>query len=463
MLRWLVPLLALSFGCQSATAPVPELIEASVIGLAPRGAMMQAGPGQGQAPGPPAINRLDLPTLWGLALSHNPGLREAAAEVEAARGRWVQAGLYPNPRLRYNQDTIGSRLAPQGNISVELSQEIVTAGKRKLDMDVAGMEVNAASAGLFSRKFEVLTRVRRGYYDYLGLLNTLRTNRRVVATLERGVEATRRQVEKAKSRPRSDLVRLEALLAEARINQGRTVDALEGAWRQLAAEVGVPGLPVPPEAATLPEAFPDWDDPGVLRRVLAVNSTLRQAATEAERARLALDRAKAGAVPNVTLGGGYNADNTDQTAGASISIEAPLPLWDRRQGAIQEAQARVASSLAALRGAETRLTRDTAEALARYKAARRQVQRLARDVLPRLQEGLDLTLKAYQAGSTQVTFSDVLTAEQGLNGARLTLAEARRSLWQAVADLEGLMQLDLPEGWVCLPAAGSGHTRGNRP
>src|SRR5262249_19171812 len=153
----------------------------------------------------------------------------------------------------------------------------------------------------------------------------------------------------------------------------------------------------------------------------------------------------AGAVPNVTVGGGYSLDNTDQTAGGQFNIETPLPLWDRQQGTIREAQARFAAAQAAVASTANRLRRDTAEAFARYKAASRQVERLGREVLPRLQESLELLRRAYQAGSAQVTFSDLLMTEQELNTTRLTRAEARRWLWLAVADLQGLMQLDVDE------------------
>src|SRR4051812_15773490 len=129
MLRPLVPLFAivLVIGCQSAPSPLPALIEGNVIGLAPRGAIVEIIPSQAAAP-LPSIDRLDLHALWELTLSHNPALREAAADVEAARGRWVQAGLSPNPPSRYNPDTIGPNTAPQGNYPFEVAQEIVTAG-----------------------------------------------------------------------------------------------------------------------------------------------------------------------------------------------------------------------------------------------------------------------------------------------------------------------------------------------
>src|SRR5262249_44646717 len=51
----------------------------------------------------------------------------------------------------------------------------------------------------------------------------------------------------------------------------------------------------------------------------------------------------------------------------------------------------------------------------------------------------------YQAGAAQTTFADVLSADQALYAARLTLAETRQALWLAISDLQGLMQLDLDE------------------
>jgi cobalt-zinc-cadmium efflux system outer membrane protein len=464
-----LPLLVLAVGCQASRVDVPWEVETQVAAIAPVRTAADMVPCAATAALAPQGGPLDLPALWALALANNPSLREAAADVEAARGRLVQAGLYPNPRLIYNQDTIGSRIARQGNITLQMNQEIVTAGKRRLDQAVARRETAVASVALAGRKFEVLTRVRRAYYDYLGLRHVLQVNGEAVATLERGVEITRRQVETAKTRPRTDLLRLEAMLEQARTNEARTRAELHGALRQLAAEVGVPELPERAIAGGLSETVPDWDADAVTGRVLAANAALAQATQEAERARLAVERAKAGAVPNVTVGGGYILENVDQTAGGQISLEAPLPVWDRQQGVIREAQARFAAAQAAVGSTANRLRRDTAEAFARYQAASRQVERLGREVLPRLQESLELLQKAYQAGSAQVTFSDLLMTEQELNATRLTLAEARRSLWLAVADLQGLMQLDVgeefggsgPPGVTCPPA--SAPERGTEP
>src|SRR5262249_38493880 len=157
--------------------------------------------------------------------------------------------------------------------------------------------------------------------------------------------------------PQTDLIRLEALLAEARITQGRTRDLLDGACRQLAAEIGVPELPTGLPPGTLPSRPPRWQAEGILHRTLEVSTALKQAKVEAGRARLAVDRAKAAVTPNVTVGAGATIDNTDQTAGGQFSVETVLPVWDRQQGNIHEAQAKLAGALAAVRSVETRLQR----------------------------------------------------------------------------------------------------------
>jgi cobalt-zinc-cadmium efflux system outer membrane protein len=392
---------------------------------------------------------LDLPSLWDLALANNPALRETAAELEAARGRAIQAGKYPNPHFRFDEDTIGEVKGPAGTIRLLVNQEIVTAGKRRLDVAIAERGAEAASLAAQGWKFAVLTRVRRAYYDYLGWLDTVRTDEEVVAALEQALQITRRLVEEAKTRPKTDLLRIEALLEQARINLARDRVNAEAAWQQMGAEVGVPQLSMPS-----PVAIPAWwsenedrplDRQIVIERVLAAHTDLRQSAMAVERARLGVERARAEAVPNVTLGGGWTRNFPELEAGGVVTLETPIPLWDRKQGLVHEAEARWAQAQATEQMTALRLRRETAEAFARYQSARMQVDRLRAEVLPRLRQNLDLLRKGYQAGANQVAFSDVLLAEESLLTTRVTLAEARRHLWLAVADLQGLMQLDVGE------------------
>jgi outer membrane protein, heavy metal efflux system len=387
-----------------------------------------------------AADELDLAQLWRMARRHHPELQEAAADVEVARGQALQARTYPNPRLAYQQDTIGSRIARQGNATVLMNQEIVTAGKRRLDQAVAERETDVSVLALRGRRFDVLTRVRRAYYETLNLQETLRVQQQTLAALEAGLKATRQLVEQARTRPATDLLALEGLIEEARINQAKTQTQLAAAWKQLAAEVGAPDLERPGTLVERATVLPAGDVEELTALVLNGHSSLVHARLEADSARLAWQRARAEAVPNVTVGAGYSLDNTDQTAGGLVNVELALPFWDRKQGQIRQAEARYHKAQAAVRSAELRLRREVIDAWARYQSSRQQIDRLDAEVLPRLQKRLDLLRQGLQAGAAQVSFSDVLMTEQSLLSSRLTRAEARRELWRAVADLQGLLQ-----------------------
>jgi cobalt-zinc-cadmium efflux system outer membrane protein len=443
MRRLVAPILSLIAGCCAHYEDVSHEIEAQVAAVAAARAAPEAVPSPSSQVLP--AGPINLAVLWNLALANNPSLREAAADSVAAQGHLLQAGKFPNPRLSYTQEELGTQQNAAGSVVVQVSQEFVTAGKRRLDVALATREVDAATVALLGRKFEVLSKVRRAYYDVVALAYTVRVNEEALASLQQAVEITRTQVEQTKNRPRTDLLRVQALYKEAQINRDKGRAALEAAWRQLAAEIGLPELPRPTSVGDLPDALPQWDVSKVQARALAANTELKRAAVDADHARLALERARAEAIPNVTLGGGFSRNFAENERGGVVSVETTLPLWDRKQGRILEAQAHLARAQAAEQTVAARLARETAEAFGRFQAARRQVQALRSEVLPPLVESLDLLRKGYQAGAAQITFADVLSAEQALLTTGLTLAEARRNLWLAITDLEGLMQLDVGE------------------
>jgi cobalt-zinc-cadmium efflux system outer membrane protein len=440
--RLLLAPLVLAAGCATTADRVPDLIEQQILSVAPTRVEYVVAPAEAtEVAAAPA----DLAGLWELTLAHNPALREAAAEVEAARGRLIQAGKYPNPRIGYKGDQLGTQIAPGGSQSVEVAQEILTARKRPLDVAAARRGLDAAATALLGHKLDALTRLRRAFYDYQALGYARQIGRETVEALEKGVEVARKRVEEVKDRPRTDLLRLQAVLEQARVNLARVETNLAAAWKLVAAEVGLPDLPPPPDVPPLPSAVPVWSADAVTRRVLSGHTDLTLAALEADRARLEYERARAEAVPNVTVGAGYNRSFVEQTAGAEVTVETALPFWDRKQGLIHEKRARWAQAQAAGRTAAARLNRETAEAFGRYEGARVQAERLTALVLPKLEESLKLVRDGYQVGVKDVSFLEVQVAVETLNEARGRLAEARRELWRAVADLQGLMQLELGE------------------
>ena len=71
---------------------------------------------------------LTLSELQQLAMSNNPSLRQAAADVEAAEGAAKQAGAYPNPMFGYDSSNVNTA-GTAGYQGIFIEQIIKTAGK----------------------------------------------------------------------------------------------------------------------------------------------------------------------------------------------------------------------------------------------------------------------------------------------------------------------------------------------
>ena len=202
--------------------------------------------------------------VWALRSSHrdrkkqhtNPALRESAADLEASRGRLLQSSLYLNPDFTYTETGLGDSRNAAGTLNLVLRQEIITAGKRRLDIVSAARGTDVAYLGLVNRKFDILGRIRRAYFEYVALGHILEVNDEVIASLARDTETTRTLVEDVKSRPPADLVRMQALLEDSKAALVLTEAAFAASWKQLAAEVGVPELAQPPNRPPFFEVLP---------------------------------------------------------------------------------------------------------------------------------------------------------------------------------------------------------------
>ena len=312
-MRWanaaVLTVLLVSFGCSHFRDQ--SLDDAIYNGnfLEPTGRLREMVATNTNSSGAPKLESVDLALLWQIAQEHNAILREAAAEVQEARGRAVQASKYPNPTFFYTGDALGDRASPSGAASFLLTQEILTAGKGRLDEAVANSSIEIASITMSAKEFQVLAAIRRAYYEYLTSSEEVRVQEENLVAYEDAVTLTRRLGKEGGKLPQADLLRAQSVLAQARINQTRNQIAMTTAWKNLTAQVGVPALVMPRVVPDLPKSVPTWAEEVVLNRVLSVHTDLRAATEAVEKARLELDRARAEAIPNVRVGAGYSRDS----------------------------------------------------------------------------------------------------------------------------------------------------------
>lgn len=402
----------------------------------PAGTAESTGDREPVAGDPPA--RIGLEEALDLALRRSPELEAARARVEEARARRLTARTYPhNPQISVSAGDRSGADASTTDRGVELTQQIEIAGQR-------GKRIRAAEAALAAAE-AVLRRAERALAH------------RVELAFARALAAERR-VEIA----RSELSLLERLLAFeerrlsagagtqidlnlARAAAGRVRQRLETtrAERATARSALAEAIGADPTKALAPRGpLPRWkgDLPPLdelVERALARRADLAARRSEVQRSRRRLELERRLAVPNLRAGVFERREEGDEITGAMVSIG--IPLFDRNQGGIAQADAEIDRRKADLDTSELAVRRSVADAWSRYRAARRAVAALDTLVVGTLAESLELLERALAAG--KVSAGDVLVlrrelveAERQHVDAELDLASARSDLRLAVGD-----------------------------
>jgi cobalt-zinc-cadmium efflux system outer membrane protein len=399
-------------------------------------------------PGPIAADnaeavRLTLEDLEQMAFQDNPSIAEAWAYVQAARGKWVQAGLPPNPRLGYSGQQLGSRgLAEQQGVYLE--QEFIRGGKLRLDRAMVSREIAQAEQQLESQRRRVITDVRIGYYTVLSAQKRLELTEELVRIGNQATGVAESLFENQEG-SRRDLLqaRIESRSAQTFLQQARNRHV--AAWRVLAAVIGSPEMPPAPLSGQWDEQAPelDWEDS--LQRLRSESPEITAAMLRIERARWAVDRAHAQSVPDVNVQGIIQHDNSTGSSNGSLLVSLPIPVLNQNQGGVRQAQNDLIAARRAAQRLELAFQQRLAPIFERYISGKNRVESYRNGILQDARESLELTRQGYQAG--ELGFLNLLTAQRTYSQANLGYVEALADLWTASAEIEGLLLVNsLQEG-----------------
>ncbi len=337
----------------------------------------------------------------------------------------------------YEGQQLGSGgLAEQHGIA--FGQEIPTGGKLRLNRAVADRSVLIAQQELAGQQQRVLTDVRIAYYQVLVAERQIRLAEDIIRVSREGASAVD-SLFRAKEVGRVDVLQAQLEAEQAQIRQQSARNRYKSAWRGLTAVIGTPTLTQQPLLGDPDSTSKEFEFEQALSRLLSSSPEVSVAVAEVERARLALQRARVERVPNVSFQGLVNVidngigGNTD----GGVAITMPIPLFDRNQGAIAQAQCEVAAA----RQAVTQLTLDLQQRLApvfeAYATSRNQVDRYRATILPAAEESLTLARQMYQAGETD--YIALLTAQRTFAQTNSSYLDAVLRLRTAEVEIEGLL------------------------
>lgn len=381
---------------------------------------------------------MSLADLESLALRTNPTLAAAAARMTAARGRQLQAGLYPNPVAGYHATEIGN-LGTAGQQGGFVAQQIVTGGKLRLDQAIVGREFAEAHFLYHAQQQRVLSDVRVRFYEALVAQQRVELTRELADIGDELVRATRTLIEQ-RLETENDLLQAEILADESHILLENAQNENVEAWRRLTAVLGLPELEPIRLNGSLDQGLPylDWDQ--CYAMVLGNNPELLAARARVQRANIVIQRARREPIPNVDVSVSVRHHNVSSSDVANVQVGIPVPVFDKNQGNIRAAQAELVVAGNEVRHIELRLQDQLAVAYRRYVNARQQVERYSTRMVARAQRSLDLVTTGYERG--QVTYLTLLTAQQTYTQVNLSYLDALRELREASSLIESQLFRD---------------------
>jgi len=402
-------------------------------------AFVEKNVGHSVAPWPPKT--WDSAMLYLAALYFSPALDAARARVAESQAAMVTAGARPNPSL-----SIAPGVPSPYLFNLDFALPIETAGKRGHRMQTARSLDQAARLDLADSAWKVRSGVRIALLNYLlaARSSDLLSSEEQIRGDQVNILEQRFSVGEI-PRPEVDLARIELSKAHLAINsvEGQLAEAKAA----LAASIGIPvaglrgidflwtDLDSPPSAESLsPEEI---QRVAVLNRMDVRHSLAQYAAAEGD---LQLEISKQ--YPDLQIGPGYTYEERNNFF--VIGLSTTLPIFNRNQGPIAEAEARRKEAEASFVEKQAQVIAAVERALAVYTAALKELAEVDQS-LSKLQ---DAQLRMMQQ-SVRLGEEDRLS----LNGVQIqssVLAQARldalRRAQGALGELEDAVQRPLDPG-----------------
>ncbi|MDE3198753.1 MAG: TolC family protein, partial [Acidobacteriota bacterium] len=281
---------------------------------------------------------ITLDALEKMALTNNPTVAQAEANVRAAAGLARQAGLYPNPTAGYYGDEIRGGVIGGGKQGAFLSQTIVMGGKLRAAKRAAELESDRVREGTEIQKLRILTNVRILFYQALAAQRLVEL-REELAKLAADVTLTSRQLGNVGQADRPDILQAEVEEQQARIAVTIARQNLQSAWRVLAAVAGKSGMPAEKLAGDL-DSIPELNYADQVAAILRESPEVSAAEKSVEHAEASLTVERKAPIPDLQVSGtlAQNHELLDEITGrqtglmGGVQVGIELPIFNRNQG-----------------------------------------------------------------------------------------------------------------------------------
>jgi outer membrane protein TolC len=381
----------------------------------------------------------DLDSLTWAAIYFHPSMEVARAQWQVAQASVKTAGGRLNPTLTvtpeydFNAASGVSPWLPAANIDIPIE----TAGKRSHRITHAEQLAEAAWFNMATTAWQIRSNLRNSLTSYSAaarrtqfLERQLQVQNQLVKLLEgrvaagaiAGIEVTSARV--SATRLLADLAEARRLSSESRASIAEAIGIPLAALEKVR-------LHPEPKAADL-RRLADLD---VRRAALTTRPDLLSLLAEYAASQSALELEIAKQYPDIHIGTGYQWDQGENKW--ALGVTAEIPVLNRNQGPIAEAEARRAETAARFTALQAKVLAEIDRASASLAAVKEQIN-LLESVRQAQQQAFESLQASLKAGA--VDQFDVASSELELRASELALFDTNLRLQQAVAQLEDALQ-----------------------
>jgi outer membrane protein, heavy metal efflux system len=403
-------------------------------------------PKLGMYRGPASGLKVTLDELEQMALKGNPTLTQAKAEVRAATGRKVQAGLWPNPVVGYTGEEIRGGASGGGQQGFFVEQRVVLGGKLTRSRQVVEQEIHQAQSEAGEQELRVLNNVRISYYRALAAQDILEM-RRQLSQISTSLAQYKRQLFNIGQQNEPEVLQSEIEADEADLAVIAAQHALRSNMSSLAAVVGNPAIEHASVAGNIEENLPQLEPETALGSLLKESPAVRIAEAGVARAEAALARARSETIPDLVLRGGLQQNlERPEDAIRSVGLQGfaevglELKLFNRNQGNSQAAQANLERARQEVTRIALVLREQSASLIENYTTSQIVAERYRSRLLPRAQKAYELIYQRH--GLMQASYPQVLMAQRKLFELESEYITALDRLWNSSVTLRGFLLTD---------------------
>jgi outer membrane protein, heavy metal efflux system len=404
--------------------------------------MLPVGPDPAPQPGPHGVP-LTLADLQRLARENSPQLREAAGVIAAAEGAAWEAGMYPNPVIGLGTNSIGPNGGPL--MGPSLSQTIKTGGKLKLAQDMGLMDLANAKLAYRRAETDLMASVRSNYYGVLVALASIKASRALVELSDAVLDVQLLQMKVGEVAPYEPL-QMSVFASQARAALVTARNSYLLAWKQLASAMGLPAMPATEVAGSIMERLPRFSYERCLTHILAKHTDALTALNGIQKMRYNLRLNEVTPLPDLTLGATLMYDATPPGPPRWVTFftgSAPVPVWDRNQGGIKQAQGQLAQAIEEPHRVRADLTARVSDAFRRFEENRVLLEMYVKQMLPQQANAFRAAVLRHDIGDVGgLGYYDLIAAEQNLVTLIPAYLGTLGAYWQAVSDIASLLQTD---------------------